>query len=157
RFRNHTLRLFEKHRITSLGYWVPLDKDGKPENKLVFLLAYPSRDAREKSWKAFMADPDWQAAYKASEKNGRLVQKAESRYLAATDYSPAIKPSKKDPARVFELRTYTTPPGRLEPLHARFRDHTIELFKKHGMQNFGYWTPMDAKDGADNTLIYILA
>src|SRR5258708_5459308 len=67
RFRDHTCKLFEKHDIQNLGYWVPLDNS---EIKLIYLLAYPSREARDKSWKAFMADPDWQAAYKASEANG---------------------------------------------------------------------------------------
>jgi hypothetical protein len=58
--------------------------------------------------------------------------------------------------RVFELRTYTTLPGRLDALHARFADHTIPLFEKHGMTNIGYFTPRDAPL-ADNTLIYLLA
>ena len=58
--------------------------------------------------------------------------------------------------RVFELRTYTTPPGKLEALKSRFRDHTIEIFKKHGMTSVGYWVPQDAPT-KDNTLVYILA
>src|SRR5437870_2355664 len=57
--------------------------------------------------------------------------------------------------RVFELRTYTAPPGRLEALKTRFRDHTIRLFKKHGMEAIGYWTPQD-KPLSENTLIYVL-
>jgi hypothetical protein len=165
RFRDHTLKLFEKHGMESLGYWVQLDKDGNKTDRLTFLLAYRNREAREKSWKAFTADPDWQAAKKASEANGPLVEKVENPYLAKTDYSPTIKDalggtfkvSRSDSPRVFELRIYKTPPGRLEALHARFRDHTVKLFSKHGMQNVGYWTPMDQKDGAEDTLIYILA
>lgn len=157
RFRNHTLRLFEKHGMQNIGYWVPMDKEGKPENKLIFLLAYPHREAREKAWKAFTSDPDWKAAAKASEAAGALVTKAENPYLKATDYSPKIKPAKASEPRVFELRIYKTPPDRLDDLHARFRDHTIKLFSKHGMTHFGYWTPMDEKHGRDNTLIYILA
>lgn len=157
RFRNHTLKLFEKHGIKSIGYWVQLDKDGQPTDKLSFLLSYPDREAREASWKAFMADPDWQAAYKASEANGPLVVKVENPYLVATDYSPEIKVGKGDGERVFELRIYKTPPGRLDALNARFRDHTVKLFAKYGMTNFGYWTPVNEKDGAKDTLIYILA
>ena len=157
RFRDHTLRLFEKHGMQNIGYWVPVDKDGKPESKLIFLLAYPSREAREKSWKAFMNDPEWKEAAKKSEEGGRLVERAENPYLAAADYSPEIKTAKTTEPRTFELRIYKTPPGRLENLNARFRDHTIKLFSKHGMQHIGYWTPMDEKDGRDNTLIYILA
>jgi hypothetical protein len=58
--------------------------------------------------------------------------------------------------RVFELRTYTTPPGKLDALKARFRDHTVKLFEKHGMTNIGYWVPQDAPQ-KDNTLTYVLA
>ena len=58
--------------------------------------------------------------------------------------------------RVFELRTYTTHPGRLDALHARFADHTISLFERHGMTNIGYFVPQDAPL-ADNTLVYVLA
>lgn len=56
---------------------------------------------------------------------------------------------------VFELRTYTAPPGRLEALKARFRDHTIRIFGKHDMKAIGYWTPQDAPLSG-NTLIYVL-
>ena len=62
----------------------------------------------------------------------------------------------QSPDRVFELRTYTTDPGRLDALHARFADHTISLFERHGMTNIGYFVPQDAPL-ADNTLIYVLA
>ena len=59
-------------------------------------------------------------------------------------------------SRVFELRTYTANPGRLERLNDRFGDHTVQLFEKHGMTNIGYWTPTDAPL-AESTLIYLLA
>jgi hypothetical protein len=59
-------------------------------------------------------------------------------------------------ARVFELRTYTTFPGRLDALHMRFATHTIRIFERHGMTNIGYFSPQDSPL-AENTLIYILA
>lgn len=154
RFRNHTCKLFEKHGIVNVGYWVPMEN---PENKLIYVLAYPSREARDKSWKAFMADPDWQVAWKASEANGKLVVKVESVFLNATDYSPVLKPSSDGESRVFELRTYKASPGKLDALNARFRDHTLGLFSKHGITHIGYWTPMPSEKGAGETLIYILA
>lgn len=153
RFRDHTIKLFEKHGIVNLGYFVPLDN---PESKLIYFLAYPNRAARDQSWKAFMADPDWQKAYKASEVNGKLVAKVEAPLLTATDYSPAIQ-ALKGGDRVFEMRTYTAEAGRLDALNARFRDHTVKFFAKHGMVNISYWVPMTGQKGADNTLIYLLA
>jgi NIPSNAP protein len=56
---------------------------------------------------------------------------------------------------VYELRTYTTPPGKLEALKSRFRDHTITIFNKHGMKSVGYWVPQDAPEH-ENTLVYVL-
>jgi hypothetical protein len=158
RFRDHTLKLFAKHGMTSLGYFVPTKN---PENKLIYFLAYPSREARDASWKAFQADPDWKAAQKASEANGRLLTKGESAFLTATDYS-ALAQAKTYGQGVFELRTYTTEAGRLPDLNARFRDHTLKLFEKHGMTNVCYWNLAADQKGAksalvaSNTLIYLL-
>ena len=92
RFRNHTVKLFEKHGMTNVGYWVPVDeKTGQPSgNTLVYILAYPSLEARTRSWEGFRADPAWNAARNESEKNGKLLEKIESVFLKATDYS-AIK------------------------------------------------------------------
>jgi hypothetical protein len=62
----------------------------------------------------------------------------------------------KSDTRVFELRTYTAPPGKMKDLHARFRDHTCKLLEKHGMTLIGFWVPTDPK-GAEETLVYIVA
>ncbi|HEV7867955.1 MAG TPA: NIPSNAP family protein [Chthoniobacteraceae bacterium] len=154
RFRDHTVRLFEKHGMTNIGYWVPMEN---PDSKMIYVLAFPTRDAREASFKALGADPDWKAAVKASEENGKLVSKSESLFMTATDFSPEIKPSAGSGDRVFELRTYTTTPGNLPHLQARFRDHTVALFKKHGMTNLFYWSLTPDQKDAENTLIYLLA
>ena len=154
RFRDHTCKLFEKHGMANLGYWVPQEN---PENKLIYIIAHASRDAAKKSWAAFMADPDWQKAYKASEVDGKLVAKVESTFLTATDYSPAIKAAVEKENRVFELRTYTASQGNLAALNDRFRNHTMALFAKHGMENVGYWNLEPAQKGAGSTLVYIIA
>ncbi len=84
RFREHTNRIFKKHGMELVGYWTPVDK----ENTLVYILAYPSKDARDKSWKAFRNDPEWQKVFKASRKDGAIVTKVVSVFLSPTDYSP---------------------------------------------------------------------
>jgi hypothetical protein len=158
RFREHTMRIFEKHGMVNVGYWVPADaKDGAGE-KLVYLLQHASRDAAKASWKSFNADPEWQAVRKKSEANGKIVAKAESVFLAPTDYSKAMDAGKRaGAARVFEMRTYTAADGKLANLDARFRDHTLALFARHGITNLGYFHPTDADKGAANTLVYFLA
>jgi hypothetical protein len=87
RFRDHTNKLFAKHGMTIIGFWTP-DNPDDADKKLIYILAYPSKEAREKSWKDFRADPDWLEAKKASEKDGPLVEKVEEVYLNPTDFSP---------------------------------------------------------------------
>ena len=154
RFRDYTCKVFEKYGMTNIGYWVPVEN---PDNKLVYVLAFPSRDAATASWKAFMDDPDRKAYFKKTEENGKLVEKIESVFMKATDFSPEVKPCCAAAPRTFELRTYTATPKNLPNLLARFRDHTVRLFAKRGITNVAYWTPTDSKQGADNTLIYIVA
>jgi hypothetical protein len=158
RFRNHTVKIFEKHGITNIGYWMPIENT---DNLLLYVLAYPSREARDTSWKEFMADEDWKKARVESEANGKLVTKVDQLFVSATDFSPEIKPfngpSTGSGERVFELRTYTTTPNNLPLLHARFRDHTMALFTKHGMTNLFYWKLLPDQPNAENTLIYMLA
>ena len=86
RFANHTIRLFERHGMTNIAYFVPQD-DPLAENTLVYVLAHDSREAAEASWAAFIADPEWQKAYKESTSDGPLVEKLESVFMDATDYS----------------------------------------------------------------------
>lgn len=88
RFRNHTMKLFKKHGMEVVGFWGPTDKDKGSENTLVYVLAFPSREAREKAWQQFRTDPEWQAVAKESEKNGKLTEKIDSVIMNATDYSP---------------------------------------------------------------------
>ena len=89
RFRDHTVKIFEKHGMVSIGYWVPQDGPTS-HNTLIYILAHPSREAARKNWDAFRSDPEWQKVQKESEANGKLVSKADSVYMQATDFS-AIK------------------------------------------------------------------
>lgn len=87
RFREHTLALFARHGMTNVGYWTPQDSV-RSQNTIVYLLAYPSRQAARESWAAFNADPEWQRVRSESEANGRIVEKVESVFLDPTDFSP---------------------------------------------------------------------
>ncbi|GGY68650.1 hypothetical protein GCM10011613_11130 [Cellvibrio zantedeschiae] len=153
RFKNHTTKIFERHGMVNVGYWVPVEqKDG---DKLYYILKHKSRAAAEVSWKAFGDDPEWVKVRTASEANGPIVQGVESVFLAPADYSP--EKFKLAGKHIFELRTYTTNDDKLSTLDTRFREHTIKLFAKHGMTNIAYWHPTDADKGSANTLIYLLA
>jgi hypothetical protein len=93
RFRDHTMKLFEKHRMQNIVYWFPDEGEPEARQKLVYLLAHDSRDAAKKSFEAFRKDPDWLAAKKASEEaaGGTLTNPEKgvvSEFFAATEYSP---------------------------------------------------------------------
>jgi hypothetical protein len=90
RFREHTTKIFEKHGMTNVAYWSPMDEPQK-SNTLIYILAHPSREAAAANWRAFSADPEWQSVQKASEANGKIVEKVDSTFIVLTDFSPKIQ------------------------------------------------------------------
>ena len=90
RFRDHTMRIFDKHGIKSVAYWVPTE-DPLKGRTLVYVLEHQSREAATANWQAFRDDPEWQRVRDKSEENGKLVDKIDSTYMALTDFSPRIK------------------------------------------------------------------
>jgi hypothetical protein len=90
RFREHTMKIFEKHGMKNIAYWTPMDEPQK-SNTLYYIIAHPSREAVAANWKAFGEDPEWQAVQKASETNGKIVEKVDSTFLTLTDFSPALR------------------------------------------------------------------
>jgi NIPSNAP len=90
RFRDHTVKLFDRHGIKSVAYWTPLDEPDK-SNTLIYILHHPSREAAAANWKSFQDDPEWKSVRDKSEANGKLVDKVDSTYLALTDFSPPLR------------------------------------------------------------------
>lgn len=90
RFREHTMRLFEKHGIRNVAYWTPTDDPLKGKT-LFYILAHPNREAATANWEAFRNDPEWQAVRDKSEANGKLVEKVDSTFLTLTDFSPPLR------------------------------------------------------------------
>lgn len=84
RFREHTMKIFEKHGMRNVMYWVPVDK----KDTLVYVIAHKSLKAADASWDAFRNDDEWKAAYEASIADGKIVKKVEKQFLKTTDYSP---------------------------------------------------------------------
>ena len=87
RFREHTCGLFKKHGVEVVGFWTPAEGP-EAENTLIYVVAFPSKEAQAKAWADFMADPDWQKVFKESHKDGVIVDKVISQTILATDYSP---------------------------------------------------------------------
>jgi NIPSNAP len=87
RFKDHTIGLFAKHGMKNGMYWVPTDEK-KKDNTLIYVVSHESREAAEKSWASFIADPEWKKVQAASEKDGKIVMKVEREYMTLVDYSP---------------------------------------------------------------------
>lgn len=150
RFNDHTTRIFEKHGMENVGYWLPVDNE---KNTIYYILAYPNKDARQKSWADFAADPEWKDV---SAKTGKIVDSVKSVFMYKSDILPAIASSASTPDRLFELRTYHCYPTRLAALTKRFTNHTVKLFEKHKMTNIAYFNSEEPA-GQQSDLVYLLA
>ncbi len=84
RFRQHTMKLFEKHGMVNVGYWVPLDK----KDTLIYIVAHENQEAAKRSWDAFRNDPEWQRVFRQSRQDGPIVTKVQRHFMRPTDYSP---------------------------------------------------------------------
>ena len=87
RFRDHTMRIFKKHGMESVGYWHPQDAPDSA-NTLIYIITHKDRDTAKKNWADFQADPEWQKVSTESQVNGRIVSKVVSVFMEPTDYSP---------------------------------------------------------------------
>lgn len=87
RFKDNTIRFFNKHNMTSIGYWTPMDGTGL-NTTIVYLLAFPSREAADASWAAFNADPDWVKVRNESNVGGNIVAKADRQFMTPLEFSP---------------------------------------------------------------------
>ncbi|MEP6714216.1 MAG: NIPSNAP family protein [Terriglobia bacterium] len=85
RFRDHTIEIFNRHHMKSVGYWIPQDNK---DYVLIYILEFPSRADADKAWAAFQADPDWVKVKTASEANGKIVDKVDRVFMDPADFSP---------------------------------------------------------------------
>jgi hypothetical protein len=86
RFRDHTIEIFQRHGMESIGYWVPEDPQ-KSKTTLVYIISHASREQATKNWQEFRNDPEWKKVSADSEANGKIVEHVDSVYLDPTDFS----------------------------------------------------------------------
>ncbi len=160
RFRDHTLKLFEKHGMENIIYWNVVEgaakSDDDKDNMLLYIIAHKDEAAKDASWKAFIADPEWKAVAAKSEEKGKILAKAPSAiFMRETDFSAIDEPVNKNsdaPARLWELRQYNDGAERVPHTVDRFNSGEKEIFTKHGMQTVKFWTATD-----NSAFIYLLA
>ncbi len=134
--------MMAKHKQTLVGAWTNVD----PKDERVFtLLSHKDKASADAAQAAFQNDPEWKESLQKSMVDGKKpVASVERIFLSTNDYSPAID-VKNVGNRVFELRTYVATKGNLPALNARFKDHTLALFAKHGMTNILYCSVLDGE------------
>src|SRR5579863_4215118 len=86
RFRDHTIEIFNRHGMESIGYWVPQDPE-KSKTTLIYILVHPSREEARKHWAEFSSDPEWKKVSADSEANGKIVSHVDSVFMDPTDFS----------------------------------------------------------------------
>ena len=122
------------------------------------MVSHASREAAKKSWQGFRDDPEWKAMAAETEKDGKFVNKVESFIPRPDRLQPRRRPIRPAARRGRSSSGRTSPArGSSTTLNKRFREHTMELFKKHGMTNVAYWSQFDPKPEAGDTLVYLLA
>ena len=87
RFRDHTVAIFNRHGMTSIGYWIPQDAP-RSQDTLIYILAHPSRDEAKQHWNEFQNDPEWKKVQADSEASGKIVNHVDSVFADPTDFSP---------------------------------------------------------------------
>jgi hypothetical protein len=160
RFRDHTLKLFEKHGMENIIYWTvsegaPRSDDDK-DNLLIYVIAHKDEAAKDASWAAFRADPEWKAVAAKSEENGKILAKPpRAIFMRETDFSAPDEPANGTTdasPRLWELRQYNDGPERVPFTVDRFGSGEKEIFTKHGMETVKFWTATD-----NSAFIYLLA
>ena len=150
RFREHTDRLFRKHKMEPIGYWLPTDGTAKEKRRFVYILKHTSRYAAYRNWNAFTHDPEW--------KRGVLEQPEFQRLLSGRPESIFLTPNKflnestrSNNPNIYELRIHTAAQGKLAALHRHHRDHGVNLHLKHGIHTLGNWFAYDRPE-SENTM-----
>ena len=150
RFREHTDRLFRKHKMEPIGYWLPTDGTAKEKRRFVYILKHASRYAAYRNWNAFTHDPEW--------KRGVLEQPEFQRLLSGRPESIFLTPNKflnestrSNNPNIYELRIHTAAQGKLAALHRHHRDHGVNLHLKHGIHTLGNWFAYDRPE-SENTM-----
>jgi len=153
RFRDAVEPIRQKHGITTLGYWTTSNANG---DKFIYLMTGKTKDELQAAEKKFGADPDFQAAYAASNaKYGKTVDKIVSLSLDPADAKLEFT-AEKTP-RVFELRFYSVPKNKLAAYTARWRDHATRIYARHGLNSIGWWTAPSKEAAGEDTVICLLA
>lgn len=155
-FRANANELLAKPAAEPVAFLVPATPTAEHEGRLLVISRYRNEEALRAVAEGLARHPRYKPLDPASTAADALVARVDAVIGVPTDYSPEFTPRRATMPRVFELRSYTSPsPEKLAQLHDRFRDHTLKLFAKHGMENIVYWRPQGGGDSG-RQLVYLL-
>ena len=147
RFEKVNVPFFAKQGIGMFGFWTD---DIGVSNRLTYIVTFDSMGDRERKWDAFQADPEWQKLRQEErQRDGEWVIGLRNTLMRLTPYSPEPRIT----TNIQELRVYDAMPAKLPAVNDRFANHTGRFFKKHGIEEIGYWTDVI---GTGNQLWYML-
>ena len=152
RFKDHTDRIFRRHGLEALGYWIPTGGPAKKRRRLVYLLRHESRYEAYRNWVSFSNDREWERVLDKPEFQGLLAKKPESIFLEEKAYSGLRDVAIEQSGGVYELRKYE---GDASALGDWLNGYLKPLLSKHGVREVGSWVPFD-EPGSATTIISLL-
>ena len=153
RFRDAVEPIRRKHGINTIAYWTASNTNS---DKFVYLMTGKTKAAFQQAEKEFGEDPDFKAAYSASnQKHGKTVDKITSIALAPSDAKLDLRAAAT--ARAFDLRLYSVNPGKLEAFSSRWRDHAAPIYERHGMHSIGWWVAEQKDAEGHDVFVCLLA
>ena len=154
RFREHTDRLFRKHKMEPVAYWLPTDGTAKEKRRFVYILKHPSRYAAYQNWNAFTHDPEWKRGVLEKPEFQRLLsERPESIFLTSNGFPN--KSNRSNTPSIYELRINTAKPEKLAALHQYHNDQGLKLHLKHDIHTMGCWFAYDRPE-SENALYTLL-
>ena len=154
RFREHTDRLFRKHKMEPVAYWLPTDGTAKEKRRFVYILKHPSRYAAYQNWNAFTHDPEWKRGVLEKPEFQRLLsERPESIFLTSNGFPN--KSNRSNTPSIYELRIKTAKPEKLAALYQYHNDQGLKLHLKHDIHTMGCWFAYDRPE-SENALYTLL-
>ncbi|MGL4632606.1 MAG: NIPSNAP family protein [Leadbetterella sp.] len=153
RFRTHTTKLFEKHGMENIAYWVNIEKDTLD---LYYIVAHKSIASKDSSWKAFVSDKEWIKVRDDSEKAGKIVKQIYSIPLRVQPEFDQVSYFNAPSPAIFEMRSYTMNPEKFNAAIQRLKNHSMEIFAEVGIKSVFYFQTIEST-GKQPKLIYFLA
>ncbi|MGY3573094.1 NIPSNAP family protein [Bradyrhizobium sp. USDA 4504] len=157
RHEDSILRLWGRHGVRLVGYWIPTF--GGFTDELIYVCEWDSLDERNRIWSTYLDDPEWQEIWRETDKKyGVIHGRVHTELWRAAPYVPeplgVLAAVRKDrtgddqgyeyrikQGKLYEYRRYAATPGNVETQHRRFETGVLPMLARHGVKLVGTWIP----------------